>query len=116
MQCLHRKGIVDWKTLKDITEMLASREAAHKAADESSDETVSGDDKEEVERQKRRRFSDTLIQQRMEEDRERVRHLSPPNSSRPADWAVRCPAQTASGEHLADPGSSNSRWSGGPRV
>lgn len=75
LQCLHRKGIVDWKTLKDMTEMLAEREAAHKAADESSDETVSGDDDKEVERQKRRRFSDTLIQQRMEEDRERVRHL-----------------------------------------
>jgi hypothetical protein len=74
---LNRKGIVDRKTLKDMSEMLAGREVAHKAVDESSDDTVSGDDDDEehAERQKRRRFSDTLIQQRMEEDRERVPHL-----------------------------------------
>jgi len=69
---------VDRKILKDMSEMLAEREAAHKAVDESSDDTVSGDDDddEHADRQKRRRFSDSLIQQRMEEDRERVLHLS----------------------------------------
>lgn len=76
LQSLNRKGIVDRKTLKDMTEMLSQREAAHKATDESSDDTVSGDDDDDDDdppgRQKRRRFSDTLIQQRMEEDRERV--------------------------------------------
>ncbi|KAF8540855.1 CTD kinase subunit gamma CTK3-domain-containing protein [Trichophaea hybrida] len=77
LQSLNRKGIVDRKTLKDMSEMLAGREVAHKAVDESSDDTVSGDDDDEehAERQKRRRFSDTLIQQRMEEDRERHKRL-----------------------------------------
>jgi len=68
---------VDRKILKDMSEMLAEREAAHKAVDESSDDTVSGDDDDEehADRQKRRRFSDSLIQQRMEEDRERHKRL-----------------------------------------
>jgi hypothetical protein len=68
---LNRKGIVDRKTLKEMTEMLAEREAAHKAVGESSDDTASGDDDEEEPR-KKRRFSEAIIQQRMEEDRERV--------------------------------------------
>jgi hypothetical protein len=79
LQSLNRKGIVDRKSLKGMIETLAEREAAHKAADESSDATVSGDEEEEP-RRKRRRFSDSIIQQRMEEDRERVMNPSPPNS------------------------------------
>jgi hypothetical protein len=71
LQSLNRKGIVDRKTLKEMTEMLAEREAAHKAVSESSDDMASGDDEEE-EPQKKRRFSEAIIQQRMEEDRERV--------------------------------------------
>jgi len=56
--------------------MLEEREAAHKAVNDSSEATVSSDEGEEkVERQKRRRFSDSLIQQRMEEDRERHKRL-----------------------------------------
>lgn len=48
-----------------------------RAAENSSDETMSGDeeveeDAEQRQRKKRRRFSDSIIQQRMEEDRERV--------------------------------------------
>jgi len=74
--------------------MLAQREAANKAIDESSDDTVSGDDddddddEEPSERQKRRRFSDTLIQQRMEEDRERV------NTTRPEGYRMMGRANT----------------------
>ena len=70
---MNRKSIVDSDTLKGLTDMLVEREAVHKAVDDSSDDTISEDDEDEpTERTKRRRFSDTLIQQRMEEDRERV--------------------------------------------
>jgi hypothetical protein len=81
---LHRKGIIDWNYLKELSAMLTEREAAHKASEESSDATISQDEDEGgTERQKRRRFSDTLIQQRMEEDRERVRLYISPQSSIP---------------------------------
>ncbi|KAA8897810.1 CTD kinase subunit gamma CTK3-domain-containing protein [Sphaerosporella brunnea] len=76
LQSLNRKGIVDRKTLKEMTEILAEREAAHKAVGESSDDTVSGgEEDEEGEPRKKRLLSDSIIQQRMEEDRERHKRL-----------------------------------------
>jgi len=51
-----------------------------RAAEDSSDETMSGgddmeDDMVQTDRNKRRRFPDNLIQERMEEDRERHKRL-----------------------------------------
>ncbi len=80
LRALNRRGIVDGSTLDGMIHMLSQREAAHKAADESSDDTMSGDedmeDLDAPQRNKRRHFSDDIIQQRMEEDRERVCSLT----------------------------------------
>lgn len=77
LQNLLQKGIVDGHTLKKLNDMVDQREAAHKAADESSDESVPGaevdvDIDEDEKPTRTRRFSETLIQERMEADRERA--------------------------------------------
>ncbi|KAH0614680.1 uncharacterized protein H6S33_000316 [Morchella sextelata] len=90
LQSLGDKGVVENSMMQEVGEMLSEREAEHKAAIASPAGSIYDDDDEEPGGEGRgpatkRKFDDAIIQQRMEEDRERHKRL------RENIWAVGYP-------------------------
>ncbi|KAI5794109.1 CTD kinase subunit gamma CTK3-domain-containing protein [Pyronema domesticum] len=82
LHSLHTKSIITTSVLEKLVSQLSEREKNHKNLDESDDdeyaeeEEHTGDESSPASRPgKRRHFDETLIQQRMEEDRERHKRL-----------------------------------------
>jgi len=89
MQNLQGKGFVNEISMEEITALLAEREREHRGSVASPEESVYDDDDEEPGNEGKdikRKLDDSIIQQRMEEDRERHKRL------RENIWAIPPPS------------------------
>lgn len=83
LESLRQRRVVDDASMREVARLMEDAEKRYKEGDDGSDsdDTMSGDDEDEDPKEgkgQKRRFPDELIQQRMEEDRERVsyaRHM-----------------------------------------
>ncbi|KAI5781148.1 CTD kinase subunit gamma CTK3-domain-containing protein [Geopyxis carbonaria] len=75
LQRLKNRGVVDSNLVSDLENLLAEREVVYKDGESSEDDTMSDIDSTKSDTCKKRYFTDTVIQQRMEEDRERHKRL-----------------------------------------
>ncbi|PUU75264.1 CTD kinase subunit gamma CTK3-domain-containing protein [Tuber borchii] len=88
MQNLRSKGFVNERSIEDVTALLAEKEREYRESIASPAESDFDDDDEEPGnegRNPKRKFDDSVIQQRMEEDRERHKRL------RENIWAIPFP-------------------------